>query len=56
MMNIEMPLDFIATMLAAEEACIEKRIALAREQIEVRERVIAHLKAWVELNDKEDKE
>lgn len=54
--NSELPPEHIAMMLTSTRISIEKRLELAREQIAVRECAIAHLKAWVELNDKENKE
>lgn len=54
--NSELPPDRLAMLLNAESVPVKARVELAREQIAVRECAIAHLKAWVELNDKENKE
>lgn len=42
----EIPLGMLTEMLTAEDILVERRIALAEEQIAVREEVIEILKEW----------
>jgi hypothetical protein len=45
----ELSPEHIVYMLGLESIPLDKRKELAREQIEMREQVIAHLRAWLEV-------